>query len=210
MSTLTHGQIWSALDSLAARAGLSPSALAKRAGLDPTTFNKSKRLTSDGRQRWPSTESIAKVLTATGASMDTFVQLMEATANAVQTVPALALAEAGSDDHFDKDGHPTGLGWGQAKLPTANEQNVYALEIIGDALKPLYRDGDILIVSPDAPIRRGDRVVVKTRDGLVTIRELRRRTQKFVELQSLAPDKRDDAFNADDVRWMARIVWVSQ
>jgi len=65
-------------------------------------------------------------------------------------------------------------------------------------------------VSPDAPIRRGDRVVVKTRDGLVTIRELRRRTQKFVELQSLAPDKRDDAFNADDVRWMARIVWVSQ
>ena len=33
---LTHDQIWTALDRLAARAGLSPSALAKNAGLDPT------------------------------------------------------------------------------------------------------------------------------------------------------------------------------
>jgi phage repressor protein C with HTH and peptisase S24 domain len=209
MSTLTHGQIWSALDSLAARAGLSPSALARRAGLDPTTFNKSKRLTSDGRQRWPSTESISKVLTATGASMDTFVQLMETT-NTVQMVPALAFADAGSAGHFDRSGHPTGMGWGRAKLPAIGDQNVYALEISGDTLKPLYRDGDILIVSPDAPIRRGDRVVVKMQDGLVTIRELRRRTQKFIELQSLAPDNRDIMFNADDVTWMARIIWASQ
>jgi phage repressor protein C with HTH and peptisase S24 domain len=53
---LTHAQIWSAIDGLARRSGLSPSGLAKRAGLDPTTFNKSKRITPDGRARWPSTE----------------------------------------------------------------------------------------------------------------------------------------------------------
>ena len=64
--TLTHEQIWTALDRLAERSGLSPSGLAKRAGLDPTTFNKSKRITSDGRERWPSTESVAKALGATG------------------------------------------------------------------------------------------------------------------------------------------------
>ena len=51
-----------ALDRLAARAKLSPSGLAKRSGLDPTTFNKSKRITPDGRPRWPSTESVAKAL----------------------------------------------------------------------------------------------------------------------------------------------------
>ena len=62
---LTHDQIWNALDRLAERAGLSASALAKRAGLDPTTFNKSKRITPDGRERWPSTESVAKALAAT-------------------------------------------------------------------------------------------------------------------------------------------------
>jgi phage repressor protein C with HTH and peptisase S24 domain len=59
---LTHAQVWSAIDRLATRAGLSASGLAKRAGLDPTTFNKSKRFTAEGRARWPSTESIAKAL----------------------------------------------------------------------------------------------------------------------------------------------------
>ena len=67
---LTHEQIWSALDRLAARAGLSPSALARNAGLDPTTFNKSKRGGANGKLRWPSTESLSKVLAATGASLD--------------------------------------------------------------------------------------------------------------------------------------------
>ena len=69
---LTHDQIWTALDRLAERAGLSPSGLARRAGLDPTTFNKSKRITPDGRERWPSTESVAKALAATNSSIDTF------------------------------------------------------------------------------------------------------------------------------------------
>ena len=76
LKMLTHGQVWGALDRLAERAGLSPSGLARRAGLDPTTFNKSKRITSDGRERWPSTESLAKALAATSSSIDTFVQLI--------------------------------------------------------------------------------------------------------------------------------------
>ena len=67
---LTHGQIWTALDRLAERSGLSPSGLAKSAGLDPTTFNKSKRITPEGRQRWPSTESVAKSLAATNTTVD--------------------------------------------------------------------------------------------------------------------------------------------
>src|SRR6476660_6824239 len=73
---LSHAQIWSALDSLAARYGFSASGLAKKAGLDPTTFNKSKRVSPDGRLRWPSTESVAKVLEATGASLDEFMSLI--------------------------------------------------------------------------------------------------------------------------------------
>ena len=71
---LTHPQIWTAIDRLAARAGLSASGLAKKAGLDATTFNKSKRITSDGRERWPSTESVAKALAAVNLSIDSFVE----------------------------------------------------------------------------------------------------------------------------------------
>src|ERR1700738_4017234 len=102
--TLTHDQIWTALDRLAARAGLSSSGLAKRSGLDPTTFNKSKRITPDGRERWPSTESVAKAPAATNSSIDTFVQLIGDGTRTLQSVPLLGFAQAGSGGHFDASG----------------------------------------------------------------------------------------------------------
>ena len=207
---LTHDQIWTALDRLAARAGLSPSALAKRAGLDPTTFNKSKRITSDGRERWPSTESVAKALAATGISVDTFVQFIETSARTVQAVPLLGFAEAGSGGYFDDGGFPVGKGWDEVGLPSVNDEHAYALEISGDSMKPTYRDGDVIVVSPGAPIRRGDRVVVKTKDGELMVKELRRRTQKVIELQSLNPAHVDRTLSTADVEWIARIVWASQ
>ena len=207
---LTHDQIWTALDRLAERAGLSPSGLAKRAGLDPTTFNKSKRITPDGRERWPSTESVAKALAATNSSIDTFVQLIGDSARTVQSVPLLGFAQAGAGGHFDDGGFPAGKGWDEVGLPAVNDEHAYALEISGDSMKPAYRDGDIIVVSPGTPIRRGDRVVVKTSDGEVMVKELKRRTAKTLELQSLNPNHVDRMLAAGDVEWIARIVWASQ
>jgi phage repressor protein C with HTH and peptisase S24 domain len=207
---LTHGQVWTALDRLAERAGMSASGLAKRSGLDPTTFNKSKRITADGRERWPSTESVAKALAATNSSIDTFVQLIGDGARGLQSVPLLGLAQAGSDSHFDDSGLPSGKGWDEVALPSASDEHAYALEISGDSMKPAYRDGDIIVVSPGTPIRRGDRVVVKTTGGEVMVKELKRRTTKTLELQSLNPVHADRTVDADDVAWIARIVWASQ
>jgi len=207
---LTHGQIWAALDRLAERSGLSPSGLAKRSGLDPTTFNKSKRITPDGRERWPSTESVAKALAATNSSIDSFVALIGDGARTVQSVPLLGFAEAGSGGHFDESGFPAGKGWDEVALPSANDEHAYALEISGDSMKPAYRDGDVIVVSPRTPIRRGDRVVVKTKGGEVVAKELKRRTAKTLELQSLNPSQADRTLAAADVEWIARIVWASQ
>ena len=207
---LTHDQIWTALDRLAARAGLSPSGLAKRSGLDPTTFNKSKRITNDGRERWPSTESVAKALAATSTTIDTFVSLIGDGQRVVQSVPLLGLAQAGSGGYFDDGGFPAGEGWDEVGLPSINDEPAYALEISGDSMRPAYRAGDIIVVSPGTPIRRGDRVVVKTRDGEVMVKELKRRTSKVLELASLNPAHPDRTFAPSDVEWIARIVWASQ
>ncbi|MGB7256833.1 MAG: S24 family peptidase [Pseudolabrys sp.] len=207
---LTHNQIWTAIDRLAARAGLSPSGLAKKAGLDPTTFNKSKRITPDGRARWPSTESVAKSLAATGLSVDTFVTLIGNTKHVAQTVPLIGFAQAGSGGYFDDGGFPVGKGWEEIAFPSVNDEHAYALEISGDSMKPAYRDGDVIVVSPAAPIRRGDRVVVKTRDGEVMVKELRRKTTKSIELKSLNAEHRDRTLSMADVLWVARIVWASQ
>src|SRR6267378_2524554 len=197
---LTHEHIWTALDRLA-----------ERSGLDPTTFNKSKRVTPDGRERWPSTESVSKALAATNSSIDTFVQLIGDTARTVQSVPLLGFAQAGAGGYFDDGGFPAGKGWDdEVGLPSVNDEHAYALEISGDQMKPTYRDGDIIVVSPGTPIRRGDRVVVKTTGGEVMVKELKRRTAKTLELQSLNPNHVDRTLAAADVAWIARIVWASQ
>jgi phage repressor protein C with HTH and peptisase S24 domain len=207
---LTHDQIWGAMDRLAERAGLSASGLAKKAGLDPTTFNKSKRITVEGRPRWPSTESVAKALAATNVSIDTFVQLIEDAPRTVQSVPLLGLAQAGAGGFFTDGGFPAGKGWDEVGLPSVNDEHAYALEISGDSMKPAYRDGDIIVVSPGAQIRKGDRVVVKTKDGEIMVKELKRRTSRTLELQSLNPNHVDRVLPASDVEWIARILWASQ
>jgi phage repressor protein C with HTH and peptisase S24 domain len=207
---LTHDQIWGAMDRLAERAKLSASGLAKAAGLDPTTFNKSKRITPEGRPRWPSTESVAKALAATGIPIDTFVSLIEDAPRVVQSVPLLGFAQAGAGGYFTDGGFPAGKGWDEVGLPSVNDEHAYALEISGDSMKPAYRDGDIIVVSPGAQIRKGDRVVVKTSDGEVMVKELKRRTAKTLELSSLNPNHVDRTLAAADVDWIARIVWASQ
>jgi phage repressor protein C with HTH and peptisase S24 domain len=206
---LTHAQVWSAIDRLAARAGLTASGLARRAGLDPTTFNKSKRMTAEGRARWPSTESISKALAATGIPLETFVGLIERDADdTIDTLPLLGFAEAGATGRFDKEGVPAGAGWQKINFPSGEQ--VYALKISGHAMAPAYRDGDIIIVSPLAPIRRGDRVVVRMKSGEMIAKELKRRSEKSIELKSLDGEHAERTVAAADIAWIARILWVSQ
>src|SRR5690348_17852685 len=104
---MKHDDIWRALDTLAAENGLSASGLARRSGLDPTTFNPSKRRMPDGRARWPSTESVSKVLNATGASLEDFTALVTGARalassgvparNMPRRIPLIGLAQAGGD-----------------------------------------------------------------------------------------------------------------
>lgn len=209
---LSHNQVWAAIDGLAARFGLSASGLARRAGLDPTTFNKSKRFSTDGRPRWPNTESIARILEATGASMNEFMSLMAASGRLPeqQSIPLIGLAEAGAGGFFDDGGFPVGSGWDEVRFPAVGDEHVYALEVSGDSMLPLFRTGDILIVSPGTSIRRGDRVVVKTLDGEVMAKILTRKTTRTVELDSVNPDHERRVIAHDEIDWMARIVWASQ
>src|SRR5690242_8858935 len=154
---LSHKQVWTALDALAARYDMSASGLAKAAGLDPTTFNKSKRVAANGKQRWPSTESVSKVLNATGASIEDFTALLVGAEPHGETryIPLIGLAEAGSKGYFDDSGFPVGGGWDQIAFPDLAEEHAYALEISGESMMPIYRDGDRIIVSPTGNLRRG-------------------------------------------------------
>jgi phage repressor protein C with HTH and peptisase S24 domain len=223
---LNHKTIWAAIDALAERNGLTPSGLARKAGLDPTAFNPSKRSSTDGRARWPSTESLAKVLDATGASLEEFTAAVNNPLSRLvppgapvmagkdfsptRQVPLLGFAQAGVGGFFEDGGYPAGGGWDEIDLPALEEDGSYALEVQGDSMLPLYRDGDIVIVSPAEQIRKGDRIVVKTVSGEVMAKILKRRTASQVELMSLNPDHEDRVLALGQIEWMARIVWASQ
>ena len=209
---LKHADIWQAIDRMAARYNLSASGLARRAGLDPTTFNKSKRITSAGKQRWPSTESIAKIIAATGATLAEFVGEIGAQNQSVlaHRIPVIGYAQAGNQGTFDDAGIPARQGWGEKVFPHLNDPRAYALEISGDSMAPVYRDGDTIIVSPGAGVRRGDRVVVKTSSGEVMAMELHRQSARKVELVSLNRAHSERTPDSHEIAWMARIVWVSQ
>ncbi len=213
---LSHERVWAAIDALAERYSLSASGLARRAGLDSTAFNKSKRRSSDGRPRWPSTESLAKVMDATGASLDELLALLDGKAppaapvRAGRAVPLVGFAQAGAGGFFDDAGFPVGQGWDLVELPARSTEGAYALQVQGDSMLPLYRDGDVLIVEPGAPVRKGDRVVVKTSGGEVMAKVLERRTAGAVLLVSLNPAHPARNVPLTEIEWMARIVWASQ
>lgn len=211
MSSLSHTEIWTAIDALAKRFDMSPSAMAKMAGLDPTSFNRSKRGDGDTRPRWPSTESLAKVLEATGVGFSEFAALTERVRPpSPRAVPLIGFAQAGAPDVFDEAGVPVGHKWDEIDFPGAGEDGVYALEISGDALAPVFRDGDRILVSPSVEPRRGDRVVVKTTGGELLVKELARVTARSVELTSLTRDGQDRTLDLAEVVWIARILWASQ
>jgi phage repressor protein C with HTH and peptisase S24 domain len=209
---LRHSDIWRALDRLAFDHGLTASGLARRAGLDPTTFNRSKRVTRDGKLRWPSTESLAKVLEATGTSLAQFVGLIDGPTEAAPRprIPVLGYARAGEPGMFDERGWPAGDAWNEAAFPGIDDPSAFGLEISGDSMEPSYRDGDVIIVSPKADVRRGDRVVVRLKTGEFMAKQLQRAGTRRVELVPFNPAHPKLSLAIGDIAWMARIIWASQ
>ena len=100
-----------------------------------------------------------------------------------------------------------GPGRDAIEFPNVEQEKVFALAVTGDALSPLYRDGDILIVSPTAITRKGDRIVVCTTSGEILAKELKRRSANTLTMTSLAKDE-DQVIPAEKIAWIARIMWA--
>lgn len=209
---LSHNQLWSAIDGLARREGLSVSGLAKRAGLDATSFNPSKRFGpgTPPRPRWPSTESLTRILQATGMSLADFATLARDAMERPATVPMLGMAQAGLDGFFDDAGLPTGEGWDETELPRPTD-TMLSLKVAGDSMAPLYRTGDRIVVDRAATdVRKGDRVVVRTAGGETIAKEVAGLSSRSVTLASINPAYPPRILPRRDIVWMGRIVWVSQ
>lgn len=203
---LTHAQIWAAIDALAEREGTSASGLARRAGLDATTFNRSKRQNDRGQLRWPSTESIAKVLAATGTDIDVFLALRKPPEQGL--VPCRIL-KGPIVDWFTPDGKPQGQGWDEVAFPGLDSEDSFGVEVSGRRLQPFYREGDVLILEPSIQPRRGDRMLLVLKDGAFRIETFVR--QAGTQLHFTTIDGSEETrLNRAEIGHLFRILWASQ
>ena len=118
--------------------------------------------------------------------------------------------QADRPELFDEAGFPVGAGWDEIDFPNLEDPHAYALEVRGDDFLPTYRDGDLVVVSPTAGVRRRDRVMLQTKAGAVMAGTLLRRTAQRIEIAPLAADPESQVLPVREVAWLARIVWVSQ
>jgi phage repressor protein C with HTH and peptisase S24 domain len=205
-----HVRLWAAIDTIAEHNGLSPSALARRAGLSSTAFNKSKRVTSDGRPRWPSTESIAKILRTTGADLGDFLRLIDGPPSgggARPCIPFLAPRETTRPGFAEEvcESRQSAL-----HFPGRDEAPLFAFEVCDDDAAPLYRSGDVLIASTAARLERGDRVLVRGADGRVSVLVFLARNSRSSAFAAPSGRRRRLRRASADVLWIARILWASQ
>ncbi len=206
---MKYEQVWEAVDKLAKINGLSPSGLAKKAGLDSTTFNKSKRTRPDGKKRWPSLDSLNKIIDVCNISFDEFFALVsdEDDDKLLHSIPYVSYSDLCdgvvhisadfSDNKWQKIQFPDGKG------------NLYALDLNTNIFEPIYRSGTLLILSQESEIRSGDRVAVFMKNDEIIIAEFIRRTATTIETQNIINSEKL-SINVDDIKLIHRIVWASQ
>jgi phage repressor protein C with HTH and peptisase S24 domain len=204
----THDQIWAAIDRLAESRGFSASGLARQAGLDPTAFNRSKRISPNGKPRWPSTESLAKILAVTDCTMRDLLSLIEGDAPESVSIPILSYddAKAGRNTPRAKAEHFT------LSIDIANTEPdmMFALRVADNRFSPIFREGAILIAARGMKCRADDRVLFH--HGTLGLRAgiIDSATKKGTAI--LLPD--DNVFKKiditeDQLNWTARILWSS-
>lgn len=199
--------IWRGIDALAKSKGLSASGLARLSGLNPTSFNKSKRVTAAGRQRWLNMESLNKVLEATHTSfLDFMVLCGERERRENQILPLVNIESP--EAVFDESGYPERAGQ-YISFPDTYDKKLFALEVLTDMFAPFYRKGDKLIISPGCELRCGDRVVLKLKTDSFRIFEFVSENFSGFNLSALNGEK-ICSFKKNEVVSVGRILWAGQ
>lgn len=204
---LKHHDIWRAIDELAAQYGFSPSGLAREAGLDATTFNLSKRTGDGGKKRWPSTESVSKILEVTGASFMEFAALVAKT-NFKNKLSVISLSAAAKGSHFDADGQPSGKAWTKQSIAGVADAEAFGIDVNGKGLEPTYRQGALLVACPGIKPQKGDRAAVVTADGQLHVRDVLKVAGKSYELAAIGGKGSKQTISSAEARIIAKIALV--
>lgn len=204
-------EVWRGIDHLADEIGVTPARLAKMAGLDQAVFSAGRRKRPEGGLRWPSMDSLAKVLDVADISLGDFVNYMYGNPDtkAGFRLPVQTLTNAGDADQYDMDGLPTGRAWDRVAFPDVQDPDCFGVIVDCDDYEPVYRQGDMLVCAPGVSVRRGDRVIYRRTDAGLEVGMLMRQTPFTVDIAG--PDAQNiETIPAQDISWITRIAWARQ
>lgn len=203
---LSHKKIWAAIDGIARESGLTASGLAKKAGLDPTSFNKSKRIGSGGKLRWPSTESVYKILKVLNKDLSFFSSLVEPDSfSEINIIGSIKNNAQGFCETIEESE------WEKIAFPRSFSKDTVAIKISGYSLEPVYRNGDVLVISKNEDILcEGDRIAIKTTNDELLIKTFSKKDDKNLTIKSLREEKNPVKIPTEEVDWIAKIMWASQ
>lgn len=190
---------------------MTPSRLAQMSGLDPALLSQGRRKRPDGTFRWPSLETLSRILNRFDMTMDDFSGLMfgDPAAKAGFMLPCLNLYAASDDGHFDKNNLPIRSKWLKVDFPDLRDPNCFGLIVDTDRYEPVYRENALLVCSPAHQVRRGDRIAFKAEDGYVRLATLVRQSTFTTDLASILTEDVETLPTASLI-WTARIAWARQ
>jgi phage repressor protein C with HTH and peptisase S24 domain len=70
-------------------------------------------------------------------------------------VPVINSVAAGYPVGFTDLGYPARVADSYIRCPDLDDPDAFAARVVGDSMEPLYREGDIVVFSPAAPLRSG-------------------------------------------------------
>lgn len=206
---MKYENVWDAVDKLAMSRGLSPSGLARLAGLDATTFNKSKRVRPDGKNRWPSLDSLNKLLEVCNLSFEQFYNMSnredEKEGNSIPFIKLSKLEE----NHEIEDKVLKTPEWNKVIFPDLKDA-MYAVDIDTNDYEPLYRNGSMIVLTGNSDIRNGDRVAIFMEDHKLLLKQFIRRTPSKLMVTDLNDNLKETAVAIAEIRLINRIIWASQ
>lgn len=108
--------------------------------------------------------------------------VLNGTEEAFDRIPVIGNTQAGPDKVWFDNLYPDNFSHEYVNLP-AKGKHIYGLRVVGDSMKGVYAEGDIVLVDPDSPPIFGEDVIVKTEND-VMVKRLARIVDKKVYLDS--------------------------
>lgn len=136
--------------------------------------------------------------------------IADITLDGIKRIPLISYVQAGKWREI-VDAYPPG---GAEECVTPLNQHgphAFALRVVGDSMLPLYTEGDVIIVDPDATIRPGDCVVARNNHEEATFKKYRPRGRnaagvEVFELVPLNPDYATLRSDVDSIVIIGRVV----